>query len=64
MNNNDTQESWERREVIVANEYGVHARPAALFVKLASRYDAELWVEKDDTSVNGKSIMGLMTLQA
>ena len=52
------------REVVVRNQYGIHARPAALFVKLASRYDSELMVEKDGTEVNGKSIMGLMTLQA
>jgi len=52
------------REVLVLNQYGIHARPAALFVKLASRYNSELMVEKDGTEVNGKSIMGLMTLQA
>lgn len=52
------------REVVVRNQYGIHARPAALFVKLASRFDADLMVEKDGTEVSGKSIMGLMTLQA
>ncbi|MCE9614182.1 MAG: HPr family phosphocarrier protein [Lentisphaerae bacterium] len=52
------------RDVLVRNQYGIHARPAALFVKLASRFDADLMVEKDGTEVSGKSIMGLMTLQA
>jgi len=52
------------RELIISNQYGIHARPAALFVKAASRFDAEINVEKDGTVVSGKSIMGLMTLEA
>ena len=52
------------REVTVTNQYGMHARPAALFVKAASRYDADITVEKGGTMVSGKSIMGLMTLEA
>jgi phosphocarrier protein HPr len=52
------------RDVEVRNQYGIHARPAALFVKMASRFDADLVVEKDGSEVSGKSIMGLMTLQA
>lgn len=52
------------RDVEIRNEYGLHARPAALFVRTASRYDAELLVEKDGTRVPGKSIMALLTLQA
>jgi len=46
------------------NTYGMHVRPAGLFAKLASKYDAEITVEKDGTSVSGKSIMALMTLEA
>lgn len=46
------------------NEHGIHARPAALFVKMAARFSAEVTVEKDGIEINGKSIMGLMTLQA
>ena len=42
----------------------MHARPAAMFVKLANQFQSEIWVEKDDDSVNGKSIMGLMMLAA
>jgi phosphocarrier protein HPr len=52
------------REFQIRNQYGIHARPAALFVKTASRYDAEITVEKDGNRVSGKSIMGLMTLEA
>ena len=52
------------RELVIRNQYGIHARPAALFVKTASRYDADVVVEKDGTQVSGKSIMGLMTLEA
>jgi phosphocarrier protein len=52
------------REFEVCNQYGIHARPAALFVKTASRFDADIMVEKDGNSVSGKSIMGLMSLEA
>jgi phosphocarrier protein len=52
------------REVVITNRYGLHARPAALFVKTSNRYKAEIWVEKDGEEVNGKSIMGLMMLAA
>lgn len=51
-------------ELTIPNEDGLHARPAAKFVKLASRFDCEVWVEKDDEEINGKSIMGLMMLAA
>jgi phosphocarrier protein HPr len=50
--------------VEVANAYGLHARPAAEFVKLANRYAAEILVAKDGLEVNGKSIMGVMMLAA
>jgi len=52
------------KEFVIRNKLGLHARPAALFVKTASRYPCEVWVEKDDEQVNGKSIMGLMMLAA
>lgn len=52
------------REFVLKNQYGLHARPAAMFVKIASRHDAELTVEKDGNKVSGKSILGLMTLEA
>lgn len=52
------------KEVVLTNKLGMHARPAAMFVKTASRYEAEIMVEKDGEEVNGKSIMGLMMLAA
>jgi phosphocarrier protein len=52
------------RLVSVTNRYGLHARPAAEFVKLASRFRSEVWVEKDGLEVNGKSIMGVLMLAA
>ncbi len=52
------------RTVRIRNKYGLHARPAAEFVKLASRFQADIWVRKDGTEVNGKSIMGVMMLAA
>ena len=52
------------RELIVCNQSGLHARPAAAFVKMANTFQADITVTKDGDSVNGKSIMGLMTLAA
>lgn len=52
------------REVIVRNAQGLHARPAALFVQIAAKYDASITVKKDNESVNGKSIMGILMLGA
>jgi phosphocarrier protein HPr len=52
------------REVAIVNKYGLHARPAAEFVKLANRFAAEIWVSKDGVEVSGKSIMGVMMLAA
>ena len=51
-------------EVTIANKFGLHARPATEFVKLANRYSSEIWVRKDDVEVSGKSIMGVMMLAA
>ena len=53
-----------RKELTIVNKLGLHARPAAMFVKVSSAHDAEITVEKDDEQVNGKSIMGLMMLAA
>ena len=52
------------KEVTVINRLGLHARPAAMFVRIASRYRSEVWVEKEGEQINGKSIMGLMMLAA
>jgi phosphocarrier protein len=51
-------------ELIVSNKMGIHARPAAMIVRVANKYGADVIVEKDDEQVNGKSIMGLMMLAA
>ena len=64
MNEENTEDDLQIREMEILNRYGIHARPAALFVKAASRYDADITVEKGGTTVSGKSIMGLMTLEA
>ena len=48
----------------IKNTFGIHARPASVFVKLASKFDAKVTVEKDGESVNGKSLIGLLTLAA
>src|SRR5437773_4862063 len=52
------------KEIAIINRLGLHARPAAMFVRIASRYRAEVWVAKESEEVNGKSIMGLMMLAA
>ncbi len=52
------------RQFLVSNKLGIHARPAALFVKTANRFNCDIFVEKDGEKVNGKSIMGLMMLAA
>jgi len=52
------------REFTITNKLGIHARPAAQFVKTANSFDAEITVEKDGEEVDGKSIMGLMMLAA
>ena len=52
------------RIVVILNRYGLHARPAAEFVKLSSTFRAKVTVEKEGLEVNGKSIMGVMMLAA
>jgi phosphocarrier protein HPr len=53
-----------QKEVTILNKLGLHARPAAMFVRAANKHRAEIWVEKDGEQVNGRSIMGLMMLSA
>lgn len=52
------------REMEIINKLGMHARAAAKFVKLASRFNSEIELERNDRRVNGKSIMGVMMLAA
>ena len=48
----------------VSNKMGIHARPAAMIVRVASRFEGDIWVEKESERVNAKSIMGIMMLAA
>ena len=53
------------KELIVQNKMGIHARPAAMVVRITNKYTStEVWVDKDGETVNAKSIMGLMMLAA
>src|SRR3954465_13864031 len=52
------------KDFMVSNKLGIHARPAAMFVKTANRFACDVFVEKDGEKINGKSIMGLMMLAA
>lgn len=52
------------REVTIRNRSGLHTRPAATLVKTAARFKAEFYIYKDGMEINGKSIIGVMTLAA
>ncbi len=52
------------KELLVQNKMGIHARPAAMIVRITNKFKSDVHVEKDDEQVNGKSIMGLMMLAA
>ena len=52
------------REVTIKNKAGLHTRPAAALVKIASRFNADFFIQKDGFEINGKSIIGVMTLAA
>ncbi len=52
------------RKVKITNRAGIHARPAALLVQTANEFDSEIFFEKDSEKINGKSIMGIITLGA
>ncbi len=64
MSAKKTTEGGVTRDLRVTNRLGIHARPAALFVKVANRFSSDIFVEKDGETVNGKSIMGLLMLAA
>ncbi len=53
-----------KKDFTILNKLGIHARPAAQFVKTANRFESDIFVEKDGEEVDGKSIMGLMMLAA
>ncbi|MBI9094150.1 MAG: HPr family phosphocarrier protein [Sphaerochaeta sp.] len=52
------------REIKICNRAGIHARPAANIVKVANKFNSELFLEKGTMKINGKSIMGIITLGA
>lgn len=54
----------QEKTVTIKNRAGIHARPAALLVKTANNFAADIYIEKDGERINGKSIMGIITLGA
>jgi phosphocarrier protein len=68
MDKNDTSSSATAsplvKELVVQNKMGIHARPAAMIVRITNKFKADVFMEKDEEQVNGKSIMGLMMLAA
>ena len=66
MNTSDASQTGSQliKELIVLNKMGIHARPAAMIVRITNKFKSEVFVEKDEEQVNGKSIMGLMMLAA
>jgi phosphocarrier protein HPr len=64
MEKNATPAATLTKELLVQNKMGIHARPAAMIVRVTNKFKSEVYVEKDEEQVNGKSIMGLMMLAA
>lgn len=65
MNNNKNKKKSQLVDIFqIENKLGLHARAAANFVNTASKYKSDVYVTKDGITVNGKSIMGLLTLAA
>lgn len=53
-----------KKNFVVKNKYGIHARPARLIVETASKFASDIMLSKNDEEVNGKSIMGILQLEA
>ena len=51
-----------KKDVVVTNNIGLHARPATFFIQKANTYKSSIWVEKDDYKVNAKSLLGVLSL--
>lgn len=65
MNNNKNRKKYQLVDIFrIENKLGLHARAAANFVNIASKYKSDVYVTKDGITVNGKSIMGLLILAA
>ena len=56
-------QSFEK-DITIMNKLGIHARPAAMIVRLANKFKSDIYITKDSMEVSGKSIMGVMTLAA
>ena len=50
------------KEVVINNQVGLHARPAAFFIQKANEFKSSIWIEKDDRRVNAKSLLGVLSL--
>ena len=50
------------KEVVINNQVGLHARPATFFIQTANEFKSSIWVEKEDRSVNAKSLLGVLSL--
>lgn len=61
---NQEKQIMIERTVKIVNSAGLHTRPAATIVKLAAKYKCEFYISKDGLNINGKSIIGVMTLAA
>lgn len=55
---------FSEKEITIKNKLGIHARPAAMLVRLANKFKSDIFITKDSVDVSGKSIMGVMTLAA
>lgn len=50
------------KDVVVKNQVGLHARPATFFIQKANEFKSSIWVEKEERRVNGKSLLGVLSL--
>ncbi len=51
-----------KKDVVITNNIGLHARPATFFIQKANTYHSSIWVEKEDRKVNAKSLLGVLSL--
>lgn len=51
-----------KKEVVITNNIGLHARPATFFIQKANTYKSSIWIEKDDRKVNAKSLLGVLSM--
>ncbi len=51
-----------KKDVLVQNQVGLHARPATFFIQKANEFKSSIWVEKDERRVNAKSLLGVLSL--